>query len=545
MASVKFNKKKFEKEIGKLTEEMQNKIALFGTTVESVSENEVELDITPNRPEFLSYENYKRDFLNFLSKGKGLKKYKVNKPAKNYEVKMDSSVKSVRPYTACAIVRGLKLDDEKIKEIIDLQEKLHSTVGRRRKKAAIGIYPMDNISLPINYKALEPFKINFKPLEYPRELNGLEILQKHPTGKEYSHLLAGKEKFPIFEDSQGKILSMPPIINSEDMGRVNVKTKDVFVECSGFDEEILSKTLNIVLTTLAEMKGEIYSMKVGKKVYPNFEFQKVKLSKDNVNKILGLNLNEKEIRNLLSRMGHEYEKGIVSIASWRTDVLGEIDLIEDVAIAYGYDNFEAEIAEISSFGKENDFEVIKRKISEILIGFGYLEISNYHLTKESDQITKMGYSEKNDFDLIELMDSKTEYNFLRKDLAHYLLKIFSENVDREYPQKIFEIGSVFNFKEGKIEEQENLSLGLSSGNFTDVRQILDGLANSFNLKLEFREGEKIEPYFIEGRCAQIVLEGEVIGLAGEISPKVLRNFKCKMPVALFEINLEKLVKRIK
>jgi len=137
MANIKFPRKVFEKEIGKLDEKMQNKIAMFGTTLESFNDEELEIEVTPDRPDILSYHGFKRAFLGFLGKKKGLKHYKLNKPDKDYAVKIDSSVKDVRPYTACAIVKGLKFDDEKIKEIIDIQEKLHATIGRKRKKLAL------------------------------------------------------------------------------------------------------------------------------------------------------------------------------------------------------------------------------------------------------------------------------------------------------------------------------------------------------------------------------------------------------------------------
>jgi phenylalanyl-tRNA synthetase beta chain len=541
MANVKFNRKIFEKEIGKLTEEMQNKIALFGTTVESLDENEIELDVTPDRPDILSYRGFKRSFLGYLGKKVGLRQYKINPGLKNYEVKVDSSVKGVRPITSCAIVSGLKFDDEKIKEIIDLQEKLHLTLGRKRKKVAIGIYPLEKISLPIKYKAVEPDKIKFLPLESSREMSGLEILQRHPTGKEYAHLLAGKAKFPIFVDSEENILSMPPIINSELTGRVNGNTKEVFVECSGFDVEILDKCLNIVVSTLAEMGGKIYSMKVGGRVTPNFSSSKMKLSLENTNKLLGLNLNEKELKNLIEKMGYSYKEGIVQTPFYRNDLLHEVDLIEDVAIAYGYDNFEAVIPEISTVGFEDKKEIIKKKISEILVGLGILEISNYHLTKKGDQFTKMGYSEKQEKGFLEVDSSKTEYNILRKDLTHYLLKIFSENADSSYPQKVFEIGRVFNLSDSaEIIENEKLSVGIAPGNFTNVVQILNNLGAMLGLKFEIKEQEKFDVYFVDGRCADIYFRKKKIGFIGEIHPKILKNWKIKMPVGLFEIDLEEI-----
>ena len=155
MASVIFPKKQFEKEIGKLNEKMQNNIAMFGTPFEKLDDEEIGIEVFPNRPDLLSYHGFKRAFLGFLGKQKGLKEYKLNKPEKDYVVTIDNSVKDIRPYTACAIIRGLKFDDEKIKEIVDMQEKLHLTIGRKRKKVAIGIYPLEKIKLPKEIEKIE------------------------------------------------------------------------------------------------------------------------------------------------------------------------------------------------------------------------------------------------------------------------------------------------------------------------------------------------------------------------------------------------------
>src|SRR3990167_337661 len=373
MAIVNINKNQFEKDIGIFNEKMQTQIAMFGTPIESISEDEIQIEVFPNRPDLLSYHGFKRSFLAFLGKKTGFKSYVVNKPEKDYTVIIDSSVKDVRPYTACAIVRGLILDDKKIKEIIDMQEKLHVTIGRKRKKVAIGIYPLEKIRLPITFKALEPDQIKFMPLEMDRELSGLEILHKHPAGKEYAHLLAGKVKFPVFVDANNEVLSMPPIINSQTTGRVDSKTKDVFVECSGFDFYVLKTCLNIITTTMAEMGGKIYQMEIKfgltkQETTPDLKPKEMKLSLQNTNKLLGLNLNEKQLKQYIEKMGHSYAKGKVRIPAWRVDILHEVDLIEDVAISYGYENFIPEIPEISTIGEESKNEVVKRKISEVLIG---------------------------------------------------------------------------------------------------------------------------------------------------------------------------------
>jgi phenylalanyl-tRNA synthetase beta chain len=546
MAVVTINRKQFEKEIGKLSEEMQDKISLFGTPIDKMDENEVQIEIYPNRPDLLSFHGFKRSFLPFLGKQTGLKKYKINKPKDEFVVNIDPSVNNVRPYTACAIIKGLKLDDEKIKELIDIQEKLHITIGRKRKKLAIGIYPLEKIKLPITFTALEPDKIKFIPLEMDKELSGLQILQRHPTGREYAHLLAGKEKFPIFVDTDKNILSMPPIINSQLAGKITEETKDIFIECSGFDFSVLSKCLNIIVSTLADMGGEIYQMtlkeKRGKKITPDFSIEKTKINIENVNRVLGLSLNEGQIKKLLEKMGHDYSKGTVEIAPWRTDILHEVDLIEDIAIAYGYDNFVAEIPKISTIGEEDKNEIIKRKISEILAEVSLLETMNYHLTNKKDQFEKMGTKTGKDF--IELEESKTDFNILRKDLSHYLLKILSENVDSEYPQKIFESGRVFSLNNNEIIEEENLAVAITPANYTDIRQILEYLFRMIDVGIEIKEPDSIPAYFVEGRVAEIIINGKKSGFVGEIHPKILKNWHIKMPVALFEINLKEVFEKI-
>jgi len=246
-------------------------------------------------------------------------------------------------------------------------------------------------------------------------------------------------------------------------------------------------------------------------------------------------------------MGCNYDKGAVEIPSWRTDILHEVDLIEDVAIAYGYENFVPEIPEISTIGEEDPNETIKRKLSEILTGLGTLEVSNYHLTIKKNQFEKMGVSKKQEKDFIEVEESKTEYSILRKDLTHYLLKNFSENIDSEYPQKIFEIGKVFKLNE-EISEKENLAVAFTPGNFTEIKQAIEYLFRMIDVKINITEPQVTSNspnYFVEGRVAEIKIDEKSVGFIGEIHPKILKNWKIRMPVALFEINLEDVFERLK
>ena len=539
MAKIKFNRKEFEKHL-KITKELEEKISMFGTHLESLDENEIELEILPNRPDLFSMQSFISAIKAFMGKETGLKKYKINAPEKNFKVKIDSSLKNIRPFTACAIVKGLSFDDAKIKELIDIQEKLHATIGRNRKKIAIGIYPMEKIALPIKFEARAPSEIKFIPLEMQEEMNALQILQRHPTGREYAKLLQGLDKFPAFIDAGGKILSMPPIINSHETGKITPETKEVFIECSGFDFNALKKVLNIIVITLADMGGNIYAIELdyGKKeLTPCLAPEKMPISIENINKLLGISLKESDLEKLLPRMGYDYSKGKASIPAWRTDILHEVDIIEDIAIAYGYDKLIPQMPKVATIGFESQESKIKSKISETLTGLGLQEISSYHLIKNNELVA--------DSEPIELLDSKTDFKILRPSLIIPALRIFSENKDNEYPQKIFEIGPVFS-KDAKTETgiKETLQLLIAStpANFTELKQILDYLMKMLSINYDTKDSS--HKFLIEGRTGQITANGKAIGFIGEVHPEKLRAFKLEMPLAIIEINLSELLKQI-
>jgi len=546
MTTITLNRTEIERELGNLDDKLQERITSAGIEVDFLSEEELTIDITPNRTDLLSTQGFVRYMKNYLGKGK-ISDYKI-KPS-NYEVIIDKSVKSVRPLTVCAVIKNLNLNNQRIKDIIDIQEKLHNTLGRKRKKLAIGVYPLEKIKFPIKFIAKKPQEIKFRPLEFPKEINGLQILSQHPAGRDYAKLLEGLDKFPIFIDSNEQILSMPPIINSHETGRIDENTKEVFIECSGFNKYYLEKSLNILVSALADMGAEIYSVKIKDReisLSPNLERQKLGFKIEDINKTLGLELKEKEIEELLKKMDVEIKKEgknlFALIPSYRTDVLHWVDIAEDIAIAYGYENFIPEIPRISTIAEEDKTSIKKRVIGNILSGINFLEVSSLHLnTKE--EIKKLRESFK---EFIELEDSKTEYSVLRIDLLTNLIKIFSENSDSFYPQKIFEMGRIFEIdKENKtetgIKEKELLSIAICEDktDFTQIKQVLDYLFKMLGKEYEIEETEN--EIFIPGRVGKILLNNEEIGSIGEIHPRCLKNWKIDFPIGALELDLEKII----
>ena len=544
MPSITINRKVFEKLVGKKLplEKLKDRISYLGTDLEEVTDDEIKVEIFPNRPDMLSEQGFARAFSTFIDVKKGLTKFELKKS--DYKVIIDKSVNSVRPFTTCAIVKNLKFDDEKIKEIIQIQEKLHVSYGRGRKRAAIGIYPLEKIKLPITYIAKKPEEIIFQPLEHKTKINGNQILTNHLTGKEYAHLLEGKKVFPIFIDSDNKILSMPPIINSHDVGKITETTKDVFIECSGHNFKVLSKCLNFIVTSLYDMGGDIYEMTLeypDKKIKsPNLEPKKMKVDKSYINKRLGLDLKEQDFKKLFEKMGYDYKNDTCYIPCYRTDILHQADLSEDIAIAYGYENFEETIPNVATIGKANEFNEFSEKIIKMLTGIGLIETNTYCIMNKEEQTTFMD----NTNDVVELLSSVSEeYNTLRSWMIPQLMKVLSENKHHEYPQNIFEAGKVFIKNEDMetgIKETTRLGVLLCGPDedYTKIRQVLDLIFKGINKPYEIIETN--HKSFIDGRVARIKVNGKEIAYIGEIHPKVLTNFGIEMPVSALEINLRDL-----
>ncbi len=544
MPTIILDRKEFDRQLGKKLPEdvLKDRISMIGTDLERLDSNEIVVEVFPNRPDMLSMPGFVRAMAAYMDIRPGLAEFSVKKSGE--KVIIDKSVSKYRPFTACAIVKNLKLNDEKIKEIIQVQEKLHVTFGRNRRKLAIGIYPMEKIKPPITFFAEDPKKVRFWPLEAEGEMTGLQILERHPAGKEYAHLLEGMDKFPFFKDSTGKILSMPPVINSHDTGKVDESTKDVFIECSGFDFSVLQKCLNMIVTAFADMGGDVYSMELHypEKTYvtPNLAPEKMKLDIGYINKCLGLKLKETEIKKLLRKMGLDLKEGEVLIPAYRADIMHPVDLVEDIAVAYGFENFDAQIPNVATIGRESRLSVLTKRIARILNGLGLIELNTYNLTSKSAQNDKT----LSKGELVELESSVSgDYTHLRRWMLPTLLEVFQANKHNEYPQKIFDAGTVFLMSpesEMGVEERQILGVGVSEGaaNYTMIRQVLDYLLLNLGIDKESVSIKETEhTSFIPGRVGKILIGKKEVGYIGEVHPQVLSNFQLDMPVGALELDL--------
>ena len=543
MPTITLDKKDVIRLVGKEIPEdkLKHRISMLGTDLEKIDGSEIVVEVFPNRPDLLSEEGFARALSSFIGVKTGLRKYNVKKS--NFKLKVEKSVEDVRPVIRCAVIKNINLTDEAIKSLMQLQEKLHLTHGRKRKKVAIGVHDFDALKFPLVYKAVKPDEISFVPLGMNHKMNLAEILSKHPKGKEYAFCLDGLEKYPIIIDAKEDVVSFPPVINGV-VTQVREETKNLFIDVTGTDVNAVTQALNILVTSLADRGADIYSLDVNGVISPDLSPRKMNIDLGYVNKLLGLNLKQEEFEELLSRMGLGYDKEVL-IPAYRGDIIHPVDVVEAVAIAYGFENFEPEIPNLATIAEENSFEKFKSKIAEILVGLGMIETNTYHITNKENLNKKMNL----DLGCVELSNALTkDYNVLRSWMIPSLMDVLKNNRNREFPQKIFEMGICFKEnkeKETNAEEFTRLAVLIShtKANFTEIKQVMDYLFRALNLNYEIENTE--HESFIKGRVGRVVVNGKKLAYIGEISPEVITNWELEMPVAALELNLTELFELIK
>ncbi len=498
-----------------------------------------------NRPDLWSAEGIAREIQGRYTKEIGCPRYSVGKS--NVVVKVDKKMKNVRPYTVCVVARNLKLNKDSLSQLIQLQNKVDQTFGRNRKEVSSGYYDLDKIKPPIKFTTVKSDGIKFVPLEFEEELTPKEILEKHPKGKEFGHLLAGYKEYPIFLDANGEVLSIVPIINSNTSGQITGKTRNIFLECSGFNLKFLVPALNVMACALADRGARIETVKV---VYPDKTMitpdltpKKSSVEIDYLNKISGLGLTTKQIIHLLQQARYDSKvKGNrieVLYPAYRQDMMHQRDVVEDAIISYGYNRIEPTPPRIATIGGESKLSKVSDKIAEIMVGLGLQEILSYTLTNNKNLFDKMNFKEEK---IVEIENAVSEnWNVFRNWLLPGIMEFLSANKHVEYPQKIFEIGDVVIIdqgKETKTKDVRKLACAIADSNagYQEISSVLEEYL--LNLGVDYKLKAIAHDSFIAGRCASIIVDGKQVGIIGEMHPQVLENWKLEVPVAAFEVDLE-------
>jgi len=528
MVVVDFDYSEFRKIIDLPKEKIIDGLTEIGAPTEVDPETgKLYVELTPNRPDWYSMEGLARALRSYYKKEN--RKYAVKKS--DYVVNVDESVSKIRPYTACAVVKNLKFDDQKIRDMVLLQEKLLYTLGRKVKRFGIGIYPLQAIEFPVVYTTMKPGEIIYKPLNYPKEADANEILREHPKGQDYGHIIEKFDRYPVFVDNRKKIMALIPIVNSAETGKVDVGTKEVFIEVSGTDKLGIHHALNIIACSFADIGGEVYgvSVKYSKEtdVCPNLEYKKMKLDVKKAGAVLGVEIGWEKIIEMLGRMGYEGQGTDILIPPYRADVLDEIDVLEDLAIVYGYNNFEPTLPDFFSAGKR------LRKydhLDSVMREMGFVELNTFILTNK-EKLERVGYSGK----VKEIMNPCTgEYTSVRPTLLADMLDVFAVNKMRGLPQKFYEVGVVY--EEDKT--RKRLCFGLSDKklDFSTARGYLQTMLKEMGW--EYQLSEKKSGIFESPYSASVSINRTEKGVFGKVKTEILVSYGLEFPVFICELELE-------
>jgi len=545
---ITLQRERFSRFVGRelTVETMVEWLPWIGFDLEDVGSDYVKVEFNPNRVDLCSYSGAARAFKGLMGWETGLPEYKVHDG--KIKLTIAKAVGKVRPFMLAAVVRDIKLDDEAVVDLMEMQEDLHWGIGRNRKKASIGVHNLDTVNPPFTFTAVEPDKAKFVPLDIAEEMTLKEILEKHDKGMAYRHLVDWAPKYPLLLDKEGKVLSMPPIINGE-LTRLTNKTTNLFLDVTGTDYAAVERCLSILATALSDMGGILEKVHVKYPdrtiISPSLTPQRMKLKVDYANELLGLKLSEAQVIESLKkcRLGAEaVGKGVVeaTIPAYRIDMLHEVDLVEEVAIGYGYYRLKPTIPIRLTIGEQHPVHRVAGIVRQIMIGLGFTEVMNYTLTNETVHYGKMRLKPS---EVIKLANPVSlEYTILRQNLLPNLMKNLMDNKHESFPQRLFEVSDVGHINqraETRVERKLRVA-GVSShsaANFTEIKSTVEALLHNMGLR-----GWEIRPVkhmsYLEGRAAAVIMKRREMGVLGEIHPEVLNNFELENPTCAFEMDIE-------
>jgi phenylalanyl-tRNA synthetase beta chain len=512
----------------------------------------IRISLLPVRPDMFDAAGLARALRGWLGIETGLPVYRPEPSGLRVSVK--PGLEEIRPHITACVVRGLVMDDETVKTIMKMQENLHWALGRDRRRASIGVYDLDTVEPDFEYGPVAPDGVKFIPLfgmpEGRVEATPQEILERHPKGVGYKHLLERFAQYPLLSDAAGRVLSMPPIINSEDT-RVTQRTRNLLVDVTGPDHNAITRTIAVIAAGLADLGARVESVAVTypdgrKETTPNLRPQRLSIDPAAVEALIGVKV--PDMAAVLGRMryGAKAESGrlVVEVPAYRADIMHEWDVFEDVAIGYGYANIKPELVPTMTVGSAQPVEEFSTMARRVMTGLGFLETMTPVLTNEREQYELLGRAVPGERVLLANPIS-VEQTVARENLLTGLLVTLRANTTREMPQAIFECGDCYALDgaaETGVRTLRRLAAAVAGprAGFADAKQALETLAREAGVEPAFSDTK--EPGFIPGRAAAVLVGKKRWGVLGEVHPEVLAAFGITQPVAVFEVELDAVMK---
>lgn len=534
--------------------EIINKIPYIGLDIEGFDNEKeiIRLEFNPNRPDFASENGIIRALKGIFEIELGIPHISIT--SSDYSINVDNSLSEVRPFIYGLVAKKhTSLTESELLQIISIQEDLNNGLGRKRKKSSIGIHNFDTIEFPLCYTS-KSRDFAFEPLEENEEYSLDSILKNNNKGKEFGNILDGFSKFPILLDQKGLVLSFPPIINGN-YSKIDLNTKNLFVEITSKNSKSGLDILNILSYDLYEMGFEIFTVNIHSPFdsinkTPNLKPFTIKVHPEYINKTLGLDLDNKKIIHCLrkSRCSGKISNNEIecTIPPYRTDIIAQIDICEEIAIGYGIYNVTPLPISLYTSGEKTLNSFIFEGIREVLIGLGFLEVINTSIISKN---TMQNFSYSSDiisYNYINLSNSKnSEFDVMRNSILPSIMLNLSTNIHEKYPQKLFEIGKIFEINDSKIIEFWSLGIVVAHNNseYSEIKAYVESLIKYCFDRIICTPRSDTD-FFIEGHSSKLVLDEENMGIIGEFHPKILENFNLRTLVSAAEINLSKLISQL-
>lgn len=524
------------------------------------------IEIPANRYDLLCLEGLAQA-LRVFNKQEETPQYSLRNISRGSMLKMHvkPETSQIRPYVVSAVLRGITFDEASYNSFIDLQDKLHQNICRRRTLVAIGTHDLDTLEGPFSYEALPPSSISFVPLKQVKNFKADELMEFYKSDlklKKFLHIIENSPVFPVIYDSKRTVLSLPPIINSAHSA-ITLKTKNVLIECTATDLTKAKIVLNTMVTTFSaycEKKYEVEPVEViysnGESfIYPDLSLYNMEVSLSYVNDSIGVALKAEEVTSLLNRMQLSAKNTVpnegqcnitVSVPPTRSDVLHPCDVMEDVAIAYGYNNIpKRKPASLKPLPLNQLTDLIRLEIAMN----GFTEVLTWILCSYKENFAMLNRNDDGSAVIIANPRS-SDFEVVRTSLMPGILKTIGHNKDHPKPIKIYEVGDIALLDAGKDVGAANrrvlaaLYCGANSG-FELIHGLVDRLMEVIAVPFVpagdntgYYIERSDEPEFLAGRQASIIFKGKQIGNFGIVHPEVLKNFDITDPCSFVSINIE-------
>nr|XP_003700825.1 PREDICTED: probable phenylalanine--tRNA ligase beta subunit [Megachile rotundata] len=558
---------KFGLELDEVTTEKQIIMKEQGVVENAGTSEEIiyKIDIPANRHDLLCLESLSVGLLIFLNE-LDIPRYTAILPNTGpQKIVMTEQCLKIRGHIVAAVLRDITFTKDSYDSFIDLQDKLHQNIGRKRSLVSIGTHDLDTIKGPFLYDAKSPADISFIPLNQDKEYTGegiMNLYANHAQLKQYLHIIKDSPVYPIITDSNGIVLSLPPIING-DHSKITLDTKNVLIECTATDLTKAKIALDTIVCAFSQYCKQKYTVETVEIVYPDkrvFHYPDLKYRIEEIDckkamDYIGVKQTPEEVADLLSRMSLKTfvkanNKLDVEIPPTRHDVIHACDIYEDIAIAYGYNNIKKTIPYLSTIAEEFPLNKLSDHLRIELACAGFTEALTFSLCSREDISDKLGHKLEN-IPAVHISNPKTsEFQVARTTLLPGLLKTLAANKKMPLPHKLFEVSDVV-LKDDTVEvgARNNRHLCVvycnKSDGFETIHGLLDRILQVLEVPWSSNKDENgyylraaDDPTFFPHRCAEIVCYNKVIGKMGILHPDVLSKFDLSMPCSVLEIDIE-------